>query len=597
MTLSKYEDILALDSYFSTSEPSGITLFGTNPSFRQTSPTCQWSGVFWSSIGAYGFESEAMKSHKKWRPWLDAPFVEADWTCLLHTFKNTVLHHTFSALEVLLQQSSMDKPLIARDIGQVQRGVPITIDEYSQVKRQARRTILPPKELSSELVSPHRITIVYASQTLESLFINSLPIDSVAVLIVGAAVSSGVLAAPTRSLMIPSSIPPSSISARGLQSQSSSDGLGTMSAGQTRELATTLQHGGVEHANTVPRQHGDLTLDDDSEYGKDGSKSFVPVFVNLEQRFDLSKRGNKNSKPKGDEDQSLLQQQKDASKEATRRQNEAKRIQRAAKEEAERKERAAEEKARKKQKEEQKNADKEWKHYQKTQPEQSRLLQVEIAAGVEQKMRQAEKKLRQATKKAKQVTEQEESEEQKLLQLQEPNKEAQTQLGALWHIVERAHQFEIRGCKERVYLRMVAIGHPVLNQLIDNADRANELGIEVDSDYYSSLHFLLPEYSHFLKKELDEARWQYDQIEREWNDALASGSAKVSKMKLRNLVMTWGTKVEWMNILAKQASKLEVPRSEQAHAEGASSLRTVMYCDQETVQLYSDLQNRLGSVQ
>ncbi|KAJ3968748.1 hypothetical protein EV361DRAFT_399044 [Lentinula raphanica] len=79
----------------------------------------------------------------------------------------------------------------------------------------------------------------------------------VAVLILGAAISSSVLAAPTRSPMIASSI-----GARGLQSQSSSsDGLGTLSEGQTRELASLK--------DDVPRQSGDgLTIDDSSAHGR-----------------------------------------------------------------------------------------------------------------------------------------------------------------------------------------------------------------------------------------------------------------------------------------------------------------------------------------
>ncbi|KAJ3819606.1 hypothetical protein F5880DRAFT_1616306 [Lentinula raphanica] len=99
---------------------------------------------------------------------------------------------------------------------------------------------------------------------------------AVAVLILGAALSSGVLAAPTRSPMTPSSI-----GARDLQSQSSSDGVGTLSKGEL----PTLQHG-------VPRQSGDgLTPFDDSENGEDGANPDVSeISVSSEQRVDLLKR-------------------------------------------------------------------------------------------------------------------------------------------------------------------------------------------------------------------------------------------------------------------------------------------------------------------
>ncbi|KAJ3766923.1 hypothetical protein FB446DRAFT_361958 [Lentinula raphanica] len=102
---------------------------------------------------------------------------------------------------------------------------------------------------------------------------------AVAVLILGAALSSGVLAAPTRSPMTPSSI-----GARDLQSQSPSDGLGTLSEGEL----PTLQHG-------VPRQSGDsgLTPFDDSENGEDGADvnpDVSEISVSSEQRVDLLKR-------------------------------------------------------------------------------------------------------------------------------------------------------------------------------------------------------------------------------------------------------------------------------------------------------------------
>ncbi|KAJ3834489.1 hypothetical protein F5878DRAFT_712652 [Lentinula raphanica] len=102
---------------------------------------------------------------------------------------------------------------------------------------------------------------------------------AVAVLIIGAALSSGVLAAPTRSPI------PYSIRARDLvQSQSTSDGLGTLSEGQTRTLATVLER-------EVPRRPS------------------VSVSVGLEQRVDLAKRINffsKKRRPKDDEESTQL---------------------------------------------------------------------------------------------------------------------------------------------------------------------------------------------------------------------------------------------------------------------------------------------------
>ncbi|KAJ3819823.1 hypothetical protein F5880DRAFT_1044215 [Lentinula raphanica] len=119
---------------------------------------------------------------------------------------------------------------------------------------------------------------------------------AVAVLIIGAALSSGVLAAPTRSPI------PYSIRARDLvQSQSTSDGLGTLSEGQTRTLATVLER-------EVPRRYSDgLTPFDDSENGE--ADPSVSVSVGLEQRVDLAKRINffsKKRRPKDDEESTQL---------------------------------------------------------------------------------------------------------------------------------------------------------------------------------------------------------------------------------------------------------------------------------------------------
>ncbi|KAJ3757104.1 hypothetical protein EV360DRAFT_71411 [Lentinula raphanica] len=100
---------------------------------------------------------------------------------------------------------------------------------------------------------------------------------TLAILILGATISSGVLAAPTRSPMIPSSM--------GAQTHGLSlDGPVPLSEGHTLEC-TTLPCGGVVHANIVAQQKSEaLARDnlDDSENGTDGG----------DQRVDLLKRGN-----------------------------------------------------------------------------------------------------------------------------------------------------------------------------------------------------------------------------------------------------------------------------------------------------------------
>ncbi|KAJ3717177.1 hypothetical protein C8R42DRAFT_724808 [Lentinula raphanica] len=95
---------------------------------------------------------------------------------------------------------------------------------------------------------------------------------AVAVLFLGAALSSGVLAAPTRSPMIPSSI-----GVRDLQSQSSSDGQGTLPEGRIREL-TTVQR-------SVSRHNGDGLTIDDLEHGRSDPGN-VSVAVKLNIRGD-----------------------------------------------------------------------------------------------------------------------------------------------------------------------------------------------------------------------------------------------------------------------------------------------------------------------
>ncbi|KAJ3968955.1 hypothetical protein EV361DRAFT_380552 [Lentinula raphanica] len=90
---------------------------------------------------------------------------------------------------------------------------------------------------------------------------------TLAILFVGAAISSGVLAAPT-----------------------SLAGHGSLSVRQSPEFAT-LQRRGDDHANIGPRRNGiDLTFElsnQDGEHGKDPNSS---VFDTLEDRADLSER-------------------------------------------------------------------------------------------------------------------------------------------------------------------------------------------------------------------------------------------------------------------------------------------------------------------
>ncbi|KAJ3766920.1 hypothetical protein FB446DRAFT_756563 [Lentinula raphanica] len=102
-----------------------------------------------------------------------------------------------------------------------------------------------------------------------SLASRSTTSRAVAILILGAALSSGVVAAPTRSPLVSSSI-----GARDLQSQSSSDGLGTLFEGPIRNL-TTIQL-------SVPRQNGDGLTIDDLEHGRsDPGNVLVAVKLNI----------------------------------------------------------------------------------------------------------------------------------------------------------------------------------------------------------------------------------------------------------------------------------------------------------------------------
>ncbi|KAJ3717179.1 hypothetical protein C8R42DRAFT_645057 [Lentinula raphanica] len=100
---------------------------------------------------------------------------------------------------------------------------------------------------------------------------------ALAILILGATISSGVLAAPTRSPMIPSSM--------GAQTQGLSlDGPVPLSEGHTLEC-TTLPCGGVVHANIVAQQKSEALARDNLDDSENGT-------VGGDQRVDLLKRGN-----------------------------------------------------------------------------------------------------------------------------------------------------------------------------------------------------------------------------------------------------------------------------------------------------------------
>ncbi|KAJ3968751.1 hypothetical protein EV361DRAFT_952073 [Lentinula raphanica] len=78
---------------------------------------------------------------------------------------------------------------------------------------------------------------------------------AVAVFIIGAAISSGVLAAPAPSPMTPTM---TGAQTQGLISRSSDGPVGMLSEGQTQEFAAR-QRGGVEHATIVPQTRGRFT--------------------------------------------------------------------------------------------------------------------------------------------------------------------------------------------------------------------------------------------------------------------------------------------------------------------------------------------------
>ncbi|KAJ3819827.1 hypothetical protein F5880DRAFT_1044317 [Lentinula raphanica] len=110
-----------------------------------------------------------------------------------------------------------------------------------------------------------------------------------AILVLGAAISSSVLAAPA-------SIPPPPPLSRPSTNSFSTEAqpLHSRSVGQTAEVAM-LRGRRVEHVNLVSRRDGsDLTTIDDPEYGlgagKDatGDMNSVAVSVNLKQRADRS---------------------------------------------------------------------------------------------------------------------------------------------------------------------------------------------------------------------------------------------------------------------------------------------------------------------
>ncbi|KAJ3725430.1 hypothetical protein C8R42DRAFT_442934 [Lentinula raphanica] len=110
-----------------------------------------------------------------------------------------------------------------------------------------------------------------------------------AILVLGAAISSSVLAAPA-------SIPPPPPLSRPSTNSFSTEAppFHSRSVGQTAEVAM-LRGRRVEHVNLVSRRDGsDLTTIDDPEYGlgagKDatGDMNSVAVSVNLKQRADRS---------------------------------------------------------------------------------------------------------------------------------------------------------------------------------------------------------------------------------------------------------------------------------------------------------------------
>ncbi|KAJ3819610.1 hypothetical protein F5880DRAFT_1616312 [Lentinula raphanica] len=103
---------------------------------------------------------------------------------------------------------------------------------------------------------------------------------AVAVFIIGAAISSGVLAAPAPSPMTPTM---TGAQTQGLISRSSDGPVGMLSEGQTQEFAAR-QRGGVEHATIVPRQNANRLTFDEPEYGEDAIEPKVPVSVNLLKR-------------------------------------------------------------------------------------------------------------------------------------------------------------------------------------------------------------------------------------------------------------------------------------------------------------------------
>ncbi|KAJ3833290.1 hypothetical protein EV361DRAFT_405682 [Lentinula raphanica] len=116
-----------------------------------------------------------------------------------------------------------------------------------------------------------------------------------AILVLGAAISSSVLAAPASIPPPPPLSRPSTNPSTNLFSTEAQPSLHSRAVGQTASEVATLRGRRVEDANFVPRRDGsDLTAIDDPKYGSDFGKDAtrdvnnVAVSVNLKQRTDHS---------------------------------------------------------------------------------------------------------------------------------------------------------------------------------------------------------------------------------------------------------------------------------------------------------------------
>ncbi|KAJ3816880.1 hypothetical protein F5880DRAFT_1618825 [Lentinula raphanica] len=118
-----------------------------------------------------------------------------------------------------------------------------------------------------------------------------------AILVLGAAISSSVLAAPASIPPPPPLSRPSTNPSTNLFSTEAQPSLHSRAVGQTASEVATLRGRRVEDANFVPpsrRDGSDLTAIDDPKYGSDFGKDAtrdvnnVAVSVNLKQRTDHS---------------------------------------------------------------------------------------------------------------------------------------------------------------------------------------------------------------------------------------------------------------------------------------------------------------------